>query len=588
MASKLLIQCQSDAKLGRIGRLAAGIVSDQLHGVPAELRGTVEESLLSWMLACDNDTWDVDPDTGAIVAGPLHWALGDLAFDVLPDRHLEDNGRDACQAYGFNRRCLPLLRKFDWCVNAGKSIPIFHARIPSAIRLIIAAKVPASIADAVGILKSPVADLASLDEAVLSQYGLPLWPRFELRRQDDQLLISNTGVGAALSLRTRSPRREDEDTGEKNRFEGNLASGQVAQLPITESATDVEVRFLKFGKEHLATIPIPTPNSVAPKVDTLRVPPTEINRSRLESQRKQRETIDPAGLVVGASLGLLEVFEQIHHANLDSDRRTVLLAGEPGVGKTHIAQLIHDSSKRSARVFKAVNAGGGGGDLNIQRGEWIGYGKGHGIQGIDKAGRMGHLMHADGGTLFVDEFAALSLELQIIFLSVLDQRSIQKVGGESFVPDVRCVFATNADILESISKNQLRRDLVDRISVTIRIPPLRDRRGDILLLARHFSAGNKMTARCSVALLKHSWEGNIREMQRLVDNALARKKSENAATLDVKHFDLPATIVSEVSSLSDRTCQDLLWTSASDIARSEGFMHGDGLQRRDWRDHGCR
>src|SRR5262249_18834718 len=150
-----------------------------------------------------------------------------------------------------------------------------------------------------------------------------------------------------------------------------------------------------------------------------------------------------------------------------------------------------------------VNAGGGGGDINIQRGEWIGYGKGHGIQGIDKNGRPGHLMDANGGTLFIDEFDALSLDLQVCFLSVLEKRSIQKVGGESFTPDVRCIFATNADVEREVARRTLRRDLLDRISFRIAIPPLRERRGDILLLAKHFAADHEIRDRCLIALLRY-------------------------------------------------------------------------------------
>ena len=131
---------------------------------------------------------------------------------------------------------------------------------------------------------------------------------------------------------------------------------------------------------------------------------------------------------MGSSSALLEVFEQIHHANLMVGLPPVLLLGEPGVGKTHMARLLHDSSSRSSGLFKMVNAGGGGGDINIQRGEWIGYGKGHGIQGIDRSGRAGHLMNASGGTLFVNEFATLSHDLQVIFLSVLEGRNIEKIG----------------------------------------------------------------------------------------------------------------------------------------------------------------
>lgn len=153
---------------------------------------------------------------------------------------------------------------------------------------------------------------------------------------------------------------------------------------------------------------------------------------------------------------MFEVFENIYCANEIEGSPTVLIIGEQGVGKTHIAHLLHNSSSRSSGPFKAVNAGGGGGDIKIQRGEWIGYGKGHGIQVIDRQGRPGHLMNADGGTLFVDEFATMSHELQVIFLSVLECRAVEKIGGESFTPDIRSVFATNADIDGAVAAGTLR------------------------------------------------------------------------------------------------------------------------------------
>ena len=227
-----------------------------------------------------------------------------------------------------------------------------------------------------------------------------------------------------------------------------------------------------------------------------------------------------------------------------------------------------------------MNAGGGGGDLNIQRGEWIGYGRGHGIRDVDKNGRAGHLMNVPGGTLFVDEFAALSQELQVVFLSVLDGRAIEKIGGDSFEPKARCVFATNANIPEAVAKGVLRRDLIDRIAVTIPIPPLRDRRGDILLLAKHFAAGQTVSERCLVALLRHNWPGNIREIQKVIGNALARMKGENASRVDLDHLDLDADILAEAKAMDDDACRRHVWSLADEIARNEGFVPGKGLQRR--------
>ncbi len=201
----------------------------------------------------------------------------------------------------------------------------------------------------------------------------------------------------------------------------------------------------KYGRPHQLILSFAATGLRVDAEDKAKSLPLVITKKRLKDQIRFRTEIDERGEVVGASPRLLQVFESIHYANAMDDLSAVLLLGEPGVGKTHIAKLLHESSKRSIKSFRTVNAGGGGGDINIQRGEWIGYGKGHGIQGIDKNGRPGHLMNAEGGTLFIDEFAALSPDLQVIFLSVLDKRAIEKIGGESFMPDVRCIFATNAD-----------------------------------------------------------------------------------------------------------------------------------------------
>ena len=277
---------------------------------------------------------------------------------------------------------------------------------------------------------------------------------------------------------------------------------------------------------------------------------------------------------------MLEVFEHIHYANSMKGPAPVLILGERGSGKTHIAHLIHDSSDRASGPFEERNAGGGGGDLNIQRGEWIGYGKGHGIQGIDKNGRPGLLMKAHRGTLFVDEFAALSHDLQVIFLSVLEGRPIEKVGGDRFTPDVRCIFATNADPEEAVEKGTLRPDLLDRVPVKFHVPPLRDRRGDILLLAKHFAGEHRVADRCLVALLRHDWPDNVRGLKNVMSMAVARMTGDGATIIDLDHVQLPAEILSAVRALDDEACRRELWVMADEIARCEGLVHGGGLQKR--------
>ena len=307
-----------------------------------------------------------------------------------------------------------------------------------------------------------------------------------------------------------------------------------------------------------------------------------LDAKRVAALRKLREKIDPKHLVVGHSPVILEVFEKVHHANKRKDNAAVLVLGEPGTGKTHIARLIHDSSGRASKAFVSVNAAGGGGDLNIQRGEWIGYGKDHAIQGVPREGREGHIGQAKDGTIFVDEFAGLSHDLQVTFLQVLEERSILKVGGDAVVPNVRCIFATNANVDEAVAQETLRRDLLDRIAVRIVLPPLRERRGDILPLVRHFADKHRVANSCLLAILRHDWPGNVRGSKLAIDAALAWKAMEGTATVELAHIasEIPIEVIRAVEALDDNECQRELWSLADEIARDEGFKHRAGLQKR--------
>jgi transcriptional regulator with PAS, ATPase and Fis domain len=189
-------------------------------------------------------------------------------------------------------------------------------------------------------------------------------------------------------------------------------------------------------------------------------------------------------------------------------------------------------------------------------------------------------MDANWGTLFIDECASISRDLQVIFLSVLEKRSVEKVGGESFTPDVRCIFATNSDVEREVAKGNLRRDLLDRIPIKISIPPLRERRGDILLLAKYFAVDQKITDKCMMALLRYHWPANIRELQNKTAAAKVKTKSEDRIDIDLEHFDLPADIVSTVEGLDAESCHRELWNLANEIAHDEGYEQGKGLQRR--------
>ena len=154
------------------------------------------------------------------------------------------------------------------------------------------------------------------------------------------------------------------------------------------------------------------------------------------------------------------------------------------------------------------------------------------------------------------------------------------VGGDSVTPSVRCIFATNADVDAAVVAGTLRRDLLDRIAVTLSVPPLRDRRGDVLQLARHLLPAVNMHDRCLLALLRHEWPGNIRELKSTLERARAKAEIADSAQVLLDHFALPAFITDAVQQMADDDIRRELWHCADAVARTEGFGPGTGLQKR--------
>jgi transcriptional regulator with AAA-type ATPase domain len=569
--------CREDAKLQRLGGILAAACCEVLQSVPAEHRASLESELVAWALTQPDDAWRVDVDNGTIEVGRLRLRLDDLTLDTI----VAALGRLLTALHAglvcAGRDMPSRLEQMRWCIEAARSLPPNHHRMPPALRLIASNLVPRFPQESDRVLREPATSFADLDRNLLEQFGLPAWPSLCGSTSENGVVISNEGIGAALGLSVRPSGAlfEGEVGGTRD-----VAAGEEVAVALPGQHREAEIRFRKFGAEHLLTLRLDDLGSASTSSLRTTSPTVPISRKRLEAQRAHRKQIDHSGLVIGSSPEILRVFEEIHYANRLPDPAAVLILGEPGVGKTHIARLIHGSSKRASAEFRDVNAGGAGGDLNIQRGEWVGYGRGHGISGVEAKGRPGHLMRASGGTLFVDEFAVMSQDLQVILLSVLEQRPVERIGGDSFTPDVRCIFATNADIDAAASDGSLRQDLLDRIGITIRIPPLRDRRGDILLLARHFTGAVGIEDSCLVALLRHDWPGNIRELQKTLGRAVVRAQSEGAGKLSVEYCELPRPIVEEAEGLADENCRRELWLTADSIARAEGYEPGGGLQRR--------
>ena len=229
--------------------------------------------------------------------------------------------------------------------------------------------------------------------------------------------------------------------------------------------------------------------------------------------------------IVGTSGPMRQVFEQI--ARVASTNTTVLIRGESGTGKELIAHAIHYSSARAKKPFVKVSCAAL--PDSLIESELFGYERGA-FTGAT-ARKKGRFELADGGTLFLDEIGDVNLSTQVKLLRVLQEREFERLGGAGAVrANVRLVAATNSDLEKAIAAGTFREDLYYRLNVfTIFVPPLRERRTDILLLADHFlekyaiEHGRNIKRISTPAidmLMAYHWPGNVRELQNIVERAV--------------------------------------------------------------------
>ncbi|HLV97467.1 MAG TPA: sigma 54-interacting transcriptional regulator [Ktedonobacterales bacterium] len=229
--------------------------------------------------------------------------------------------------------------------------------------------------------------------------------------------------------------------------------------------------------------------------------------------------------IVGESRPLVEAIRLARIAAGSSSN--VLLHGETGVGKEIFAQSIHNASARVDGPFVAINCAAIPRELITS--ELFGY-EGGSFTGADKQGRPGKFELAHGGTLFLDEIGDMPRDLQTSLLRAIETRTIMRIGGQSVVPvDVRIIAATHKDLTEEARQGNFRSDLYFRLNVfTIDVPALRQREGDIPLLAQHFiqqqsrALGRPLgiTPEALAALAAYPWPGNVRELENSLERAI--------------------------------------------------------------------
>jgi two-component system response regulator HydG len=235
-------------------------------------------------------------------------------------------------------------------------------------------------------------------------------------------------------------------------------------------------------------------------------------------------SFDPGG-IIGQSQPMRRLMEML--ATVAPSEATVMISGESGTGKELIARAIHANSQRRKGPYIAVNCAAL--TETLLESELFGHEKGA-FTGAEKR-REGRFLAADRGTIFLDEIGEMPLAMQVKLLRVIQEREIQRVGGDQTLKvDVRIVAATNRDLQAEVEAGRFRQDLYYRLNVVaLNLPPLREREEDIPLLAAYFlrryaeKNGKRIkgfTPEAMDRLLKHSWPGNVRELENVVERAV--------------------------------------------------------------------
>ncbi len=317
-----------------------------------------------------------------------------------------------------------------------------------------------------------------------------------------------------------------------NQTIGALSIDRIYDGGISEQAnTDLQFLTVLSGMIAQTTMRIQTVNREKEELHT--------ENLKLKRELSEKNKIND---IVGSSSKMQDVYEMIHRV-VDSNA-TVLLRGESGTGKTLVAKALHYNGKRKDKPFIVVNCSAI--PETLLESELFGHEKGS-FTGANER-KTGRFEQAEGGTLFLDEIGEISNSVQVKLLHVVQERNFQRLGSaQSIDCDVRLVAATNRDLENAVRDGAFREDLYYRLNVfPVYMPPLRERRTDILLLAEFFldkyaTENRKKIRRISTSaidmLIQYHWPGNVRELQNCIERAVLICDEDT-----VKGIHLPPTL----------------------------------------------
>ena len=355
-----------------------------------------------------------------------------------------------------------------------------------------------------------------------------------LKREGHQVSVAENGQGAIDLLNQRpfdlvvsDARMPDVDGLEVLRHARSINPSVIAIMVTAYGSPDLLRGVAQLGVNDYVEKPFNT------EVLRFRIR-KELDRKRLQQEnvllKRALHTTNQFSNIIGNSPAMQEVFELVE--TIAPTGSTVLITGESGTGKELVARAIHVRSPRSDRPFVAVNCGAL--TETLLDSELFGHMRGS-FTGAD-GNKKGLIEVAEKGTIFLDEIGEMSPMLQVKVLRVLQERKFRRVGGtEEVDADIRIIAATNRDLGRMVAEGQFREDLFYRINVIpVRLPSLRERVGDVPLLADHFvgkfaeqmkKAISGISRSALDCLQAHAWPGNVRELENAIERAVALERS---------------------------------------------------------------
>ena len=358
---------------------------------------------------------------------------------------------------------------------------------------------------------------------------------------------------------------------------------EIPVIVLTATNTvAVAVEAMKLGATDFVTKPFELESLRLKVAQILERQVLEREVVRLSDEVRQRHRV---GRMVGRSPAIQEAFRTIER--LAKSSATVLISGESGTGKELAARAIHDLSNRSEQPFVPVNCGAIPRDL-IES-ELFGHEKGSFTGAVER--RIGRFEAASGGTLFLDEIGELEASLQVKLLRALQERVVERVGSSEPIPiDLRILAATNRDLEAEVAAGRFRSDLYYRVNVVpLVLPPLRERREDVALLADTFLARNaetreqpgptpQLSDQAHRALLEYSWPGNVRELENAIEHGIAMTDGE---AIEVGELPLSVRRSGRAEALREEWRKGQIDFEEL-VARFESEILREALERNEW------